>query len=180
MSSDRIGPADPRDVGLEALVARIVRERGRLGELYPVLLRSPGIASGMVELGNGVRRDAVLPARIRELVICRVGILNRAAYEVLRHREIAAAVGVEPEVLDALDDWADSPHFAPDERDALAYADAMTTEVEVNDELFARVARHWSEDEIVELTVTIAYYNMISRILVALRIGGGHSAQEER
>ncbi|MBO9627451.1 MAG: hypothetical protein J7484_13895, partial [Microbacterium sp.] len=76
MTDDRIRPADPEDPALQDLVALILRERGQLGELYPVLLRSPAIASGMIELGNGVRRDATLPARVRELMICRVGLLN--------------------------------------------------------------------------------------------------------
>ena len=54
---------------------------------------------------------------------------------------------------------------------ALAYADAMTvTGREVDDELFARVRQFFNEDEIVELTMTIAWENSSSKFNRALRI----------
>jgi len=170
----RIPPADLGDPALAEVVALIARERGQLGELYPMLLHSPAIARGMVELGNGVRKEASLPARTRELAICRVGALNGAAYEVARHREIAQTLGVGVAVLDALENPAsleDSPLLSRAERDTLAYVDVMTTTVRVPDEIYRAMAGHWTHVEILELTTTIAYYNMISRVLVALRIG---------
>lgn len=167
----RIPSADVTRPELQNLVATIVRERGQLGELYPHLLHSPGIAKGMIALGNGVRHDASFPPALRELVICRVGIVNGAIYEVSRHRQIAAEIGVPRTKLDALEEWPASDVFTDAERAALAYADVVTTRVTVHDELFAAVAQHWNTVEILELTVTIAYYNMVSRVLTPLNIG---------
>lgn len=169
--SSRIPPVDTARPDLQEVVGTIVRERGQLGELYPFLLHSPAIASGMISLGNGVRKEASLPDTTRELVVCRVGILNGAVYEVYRHRQIASAVGVEEEELDALADWPASTLFSGANRAALAYADAVTTQVSVGDNLFAELTQHWNVTEILELTVTVAYFNMISRVLVPLRIG---------
>jgi len=57
------------------------------------------------------------------------------------------------------------------ERAALAYADAMTiTGRDVSDELFARLREFYSDDEIVELTETIAWENASSKFNRALRI----------
>jgi alkylhydroperoxidase family enzyme len=53
----------------------------------------------------------------------------------------------------------------------LAYTDAMTRDVDVSDSLFERLAGLLDPKTIVELTATIAAYNMVSRFLVALRIG---------
>ena len=167
----RIPAAEVTAPALASLVQRVIRERGQLGELYPVLLRSPSIAAGMIELGNGVRRDAALPAVLRELVICRVGVLNGANYEVMRHQRIAAGLGVSNERLEAITAWPGAGVFTPQERAVLAYADAMTTQVRVPDDVFASVRDSLPEQEVLELTVTVAYYNMISRILVALEIG---------
>ena len=179
----RIPPADVADPGLGEIVDLVARERGRLGELYPMLLHSPAIARGMIELGNGVRKRATLPARMRELAIYRVGVLNGAAYEVAEHRRIAESLGVEVAVLDALEDperLAESPLLSRTDLDTLGYVDAMTTTIEVPDEVYASMAGHWTPVEILELTVTVAYYNMISRVLVALRIGEHPAGEETR
>lgn len=55
----------------------------------------------------------------------------------------------------------------------LRYADAMTRNVKVKEELFAelRDVAGFNEKEIVELTATVAGYNCASRFLVALDIG---------
>jgi alkylhydroperoxidase family enzyme len=54
---------------------------------------------------------------------------------------------------------------------ALRYADAMTRDVKVEEGLFEEVKRGWSEREVVEITCTVASYNMVSRFLVALDVG---------
>jgi alkylhydroperoxidase family enzyme len=57
------------------------------------------------------------------------------------------------------------------EKAVLAYTDAMTREIKVSDECFARVRRLFSEREVVELTACVAGYNCVSRFLVALDVG---------
>lgn len=53
----------------------------------------------------------------------------------------------------------------------MAYADAMTLDVKVSDEVFARLKRSFSDREVVEITATISAYNCVSRFLVALDVG---------
>jgi AhpD family alkylhydroperoxidase len=167
----RIPPANTGDVGLTGTIDLIIRERGALGELYPMLLHNPAIAEGMISLGNGVRKQSSLSPKLRELVICRVGILNEAHYEVLRHREIARSLGESEGRLEELTAWESSERFDAAERSALRLADEMTRSVMVSDNVFDDLRRHFSDQQILELTVTAAYYNMVSRILVALQIG---------
>ena len=67
--------------------------------------------------------------------------------------------------------FAASPRYAPNERAALAYAEAMTvTGQKVTDELFAELRRHFSEPQIVELTAAIALENFRSKFNVALGV----------
>ena len=71
----------------------------------------------------------------------------------------------------ALPDYAVSSLYNEKERAALAYADAMTiTGREVDDDLFARVSEFFTEDEIVELTMIIAWENSSSKFNRALRV----------
>ncbi len=62
--------------------------------------------------------------------------------------------------------------FSDEEKAALEYAEEMTrTPVEVSEELFARLRQHFSENQMVELTASIAYENFRARFDHALGIG---------
>ena len=63
----------------------------------------------------------------------------------------------------------DGAPFAEADRAALAYAEAMTMG-DVSDELYARVAEHFDDDTMVELTATIAFENASARFNRALRV----------
>ena len=71
---------------------------------------------------------------------------------------------------DALGDLRNSKFFDARERAALAYTDAMTRDIEVPDAVFDALRPHFSERQIVELTVLIGIYNMHTRVFRALRI----------
>ena len=84
---------------------------------------------------------------------------------------MSSRLGVPTEKIEALHDYAKSPLFTEAERVALEYADAITdTRRDVEDELFARLQRHYDHDTIAELTMTIAWENASSRFNRAFRI----------
>ena len=84
---------------------------------------------------------------------------------------MGSAAGLSDEKIRALDDYATSPLYSEDERIALEYADAITlSDRDVDDALFARVREHYDEDQIVELTATIAWENSSSKFNRALRV----------
>jgi alkylhydroperoxidase family enzyme len=85
---------------------------------------------------------------------------------------VSSRLGVPPEKIEVvLKDYANSPLFTEAEKVALEYADAMTdTSRDVDDELFARLRKHYDDDTIAELTMTIAWENASSRFNRAFRI----------
>jgi len=84
---------------------------------------------------------------------------------------VGSTLGLSREKIEALADYAVSPHYNAVERSALEYADAMTiTGRDVSDELFARLREVYSADEIVELTAIIAWENSSSKFNRALRV----------
>ena len=64
--------------------------------------------------------------------------------------------------------------FDDRDRAVIEYAEAMTRQIRVPDELFRRIRQGFSEREVVELTATVAGYNMVSRFLEALQIDHEH------
>jgi alkylhydroperoxidase family enzyme len=84
---------------------------------------------------------------------------------------VSSALGVSDEKILALEDYTNSAHFTAAERIALQYADAMTlSDQDVDDALFAQLREHYDDDQIVELTMAIAWENASSKFNRALRI----------
>jgi AhpD family alkylhydroperoxidase len=155
---------------LAPLIARIKAERGKVLDLYKVLLHSPAVMEGWLAFFTAIRQKTRLVGRVRELAIMRVAILNGAEYEYHSHLPFALKEGATREQIAALKAWQLSPLFEAGERAALAYTDAMTKQVQVPDELFAEVQKHFDTQELVELTATIAGYNLVSRFLEAMQV----------
>ena len=145
--------------------------RGNLINVYKLLLHSPPVAENWFNLINTLRWGTELPDRLREIIIIRIGYLNRVDYVINQHvPKLARAEGVTQAECDALAEQAASGFFSAAERAALSYADSMTREINVPEEIFAALSTHFDDREIVELTVLIGAYNMHTRVLQALEI----------
>ncbi len=166
----RIPYADTDRPELRELVERIVQERGQILHLYAMLLNSPRVAEGWLQYLTAIRGKCTLPGRLRELAIIRIAVLNDAPYEAEQHAPIALREGLTQMQLDDIPAWQQSSRFDDIERAVLAYTDAMTRDIHVPDPVFAGVRDHFDAQRVVELTATIAAYNMVSRFLEALQI----------
>ncbi len=156
---------------LAPIEASIVAERGHISLLYQVLLNSAPVAEGWEKMLTAVRNKTSLPPDLREIVIMRVAVLNRAPFELEAHRPVALRCGVSEAKIEALHAPQPGDAFTPLERSVLALTDAMTREVQVPDGLFEPLRKHFDDRGLVELVATVAAYNMVSRLLEALRIG---------
>jgi len=84
---------------------------------------------------------------------------------------VSSELGVPDAKILALADYATSPHYDAAERVALEYADAITlSDRDVDDDRFARLRARYTDDQIVELTATIAWENASSKFNRALRV----------
>lgn len=154
------------------LIERIrAGRRGSLLKLYKALLHSPPLAETWFAHLGAVRWKTMLDGRLRELVIIRIAHLCRADYILCQHvPRLAESDGVNLAECNALADWKSSTHFDERERSALAYVDAVTQDLEPPDAIFVPFAKHFTERQIIELTVLIGAYNMHARLVRALRI----------
>jgi alkylhydroperoxidase family enzyme len=101
----------------------------------------------------------------------RVALLTRAKYEYDQHAVVALQCGATQAQLDALPAWPLSALFSDTQKAVLAYTEAMTTQIQVPDAVFAAVKAALNDDQsLVELTATIAAYNMVARFLEAMQI----------
>lgn len=169
--------ADPEECVDPVLLSRIQAQRGRISALYGTLLHSPPIAEGWLHFLTAVRRQSSLPPALREMVILRVAVLNGAPYEFEAHRHHAEEAGVTTAQIDAMASGEIESLFDGTAMAVIAYTDAMTRSVEVPDTVYAAVRAAFNDRELVELTATIGAYNLVSRFLVALRVGASRASE---
>ncbi|CAI4215128.1 unnamed protein product [Parascedosporium putredinis] len=142
---------------------------------YPLAL--PSVADGWNSFLGAVRTRTSIAEDIKELAISRVAVCNRAWYEWGHHAPLAVKAGVSEAVMeiakgpDPLQRDQKPESVGEKEWAVLVYTDEMTRNVEVADETFALVKGLFNEQEVVEITATIACYNCVSRFLVALDVG---------
>jgi len=173
--------------GAPELVAEIrARRNGRLLNLDRMLLHSPALARGWNAHLGAVRSGLTVPAKLRELAICAVAVLNEADYELTQHLPLFLAAGGSSAAAQALKRgvaaWKDQALFDPPERAVLKLTSDMTRQVRIDDDTFERARSLLGGDrQAVEMVAIVATYNMVSRFLVALGVdaaGEGASGNE--
>ena len=108
-----------------------------------------------------------------------MAVLNRATFEFEAHVPHARLAGISDAKMDAVRRWNVVPRdggatagvaFSDDEQLMLELTDAMTRDIQVPDALMERLRARFDARGVVEAVATVAAYNMVSRLLVALGI----------
>lgn len=151
------------------LLARLEALWGQPVNLYKVLGNHPAIVAAWTEFAQTIRADSITPRALRELMILRSGQLQRSDYEWAQHLKMARKAGVREAQINALAHWRDSTEFDARERAALEITEAVTAG-EVSDAVWNTAATLFNDAEMVELSLTAAFYCMVGRMLNALRV----------
>ena len=155
---------------LQELFNEIEKNGSQVLHLYKTLAHAPYLCRDVIRLGNKLLNKGKLPEDLRELAILQVSHLTHATYERVKHEEIGRRVGLSQEKIDAITDWENTTLFDAKERAVLRFSQETTQAVRASSQIFDEVLHHLGEVQVVELTVTIGFYNMISRILETLGV----------
>ena len=140
--------------------------------LYRALAHSPNGMRSFRALGTFIRHKSRLDPRLRELAILQVGYLARAPYEWSHHVEIGRHFGVSDADIRAI--TAETEGRASDLESlaklVLRAAREMTRDLDLSDETYQALARDLDHERMLDLILTIAFYNGVVRLLAALRI----------
>ncbi|KXT07721.1 hypothetical protein AC579_7857 [Pseudocercospora musae] len=152
-----------------------IAERRKPRPLIPLdlaLLHNPQIADGYNSLLGAIRTKSSFPLPLAELAICYIAVLNTAVYEWKAHAPIALKAGASRKALQAVldKDVKNEEVLSVEEREVLEYTYQSTKEVRVREEVMEKLKMRWNHQQVMELTITVAGYNMVSRFLVALDV----------
>ena len=120
-------------------------------------------------------RGTSLEHSLIELVKLRASYMNGCAYCVDMHTKDARVAGETEQRLYSIPVWRETPWFSARERAALAWTEAVTAlhRDGVPDELYEEARAHFSEVELVEITMAVIAINSWNRLAVTFRADVG-------
>lgn len=151
-------PSEQWDEGLRVLAqaeAATPLEQG----LLRIMAHAPELAKALVTFGTTMWRSHTLPRRLLELVRLRIAFHNQCRSCMAIRYQSAVDDGLTEGMVCSLE----KPHEAPDltdaEKAAIAYADLSANDhLSINDDTFSQLRGYYTESEIVELGMFIAFF----------------------
>ncbi len=170
-------PPDSTDSAVRKVYDHVLKQWGRISNFSQVLAHQPAALMGWalpndaIRLGN-VKADPDY-VRIQQLVIIKTSALNRSAYCMSHNVPLGKKVGLSEAQIKAAQgkDYMASPDLDDRQKAAVRWAEAVTQmTARDDDEAFAAMKRHFTEKEIVELTVFCGMWNYSNRLCEALHV----------
>ena len=150
-SAERTGAPDPRVVSLMT--------RSKLGIAW-------------VEYWNKLLYQGTLPHKLKEMCRIRISVAHQCGYCSTVRTNVAKADGLTEEMIDELFDYAGSNHFTAREKVALHYAELFKQgEHSIDkDEVYTALAKHFSDEEIIELGLFCAEVDGVGKFVKSLNV----------
>jgi AhpD family alkylhydroperoxidase len=156
---------------LRVLNAAFRRSVGRTPEPLQIFAHNRSYLLPVIFMSRLGSAKTKLDPETRMLASHLVAELNECTWCLDFGNYMAQREGIPGDKLSSVMDHAVSPLFSPAERVALAYAEAVTAPgSRVSDELFGRLREHYSDQEVVDLTVTVAMQNFANRVNIPLGV----------
>ncbi len=154
---DDLGPDD------QDLLARPIN-------LAKMLAHSPGGSRAFSRLGSWIRFKSDLDPRLREMAILRIGVLAGNEYEYSHHVKLGLEFGLTDADIEDVLAGPEVASLGPLERVVLRAADEATTDGAIAEDTIVELRERLGDQLTVELTIVIAFYNGVVRLLSSLGI----------
>jgi AhpD family alkylhydroperoxidase len=155
----------------------VLKQWGRISNFSQVLAHQPAALAGWMLPNAAIRLDNVKfdpdYVKIQQLVIIRTSAINGSAYCMSHNAPLGRKLGLTQAQIKAAQgsDYMHSPDLDERQKAAIRWAEAVTLLTARDDEdAFATMRRHFSEKQIVELTVFCGMWNYSNRLCEALHV----------
>ncbi len=131
---------------------------------------APDVYKAMFALEACIHKSG-LEASLVELIKTRASQINNCAFCMDMHTKQARKHGETQQRLYTLSAWRETPFFTGRERAALAWTEALTSvaETQVPDDVYEAARKHFTEKELVDVSLVIVTINGWNRLSVAFR-----------
>ena len=174
----RIQMVDPENAPSEVQPAydTLIGLLGRVSHMFRTAARWSPVIGDMVVFGSHFLANAPgsnLDPRLKRLVHLRASVVNGCEYCTIHNSGWAEAQGVSPADLGLIrgGKYETSETLSPEVKAALAWTDSVSKRTAKDDDAtYNRLVEHYSPEQVVELTLAIAYRSMINTFVDALAV----------
>ena len=168
----------PEDPQVAAMFNEVTKRGMKVPDLYRVMGNAPDMLRAWLDFAWPLRLNAKTTRRLRELMILRGAQVSKTAYEWAHHVPMALAAGIAQAEIDGLAEWRQVDTLSPDEKAAIWLAEEVTQGPAASAECMAELAKHFNNEEIVELVLTASFYVCVGRFLKTMdvQLEPGYSA----
>jgi uncharacterized peroxidase-related enzyme len=153
-----------------AMYDALLAQRGVVPNMFKVLAHAPDIAKGVAGFLKPLLSDGALSAWYKELIAVRISTLHDSEYAIRAHAASAKKKGASDEQIAGVKHFEAGP-YSEKEKLGFRLADRLHRGPrEVADQFYAELRKHFSEDEVIELFLTAAAFEMFPRFIDGLRI----------
>lgn len=131
----------------------------------------PALLKALYGLNTAVENSG-LERSLLHLIKLRASQINGCSFCVDMHTHEARADGESEQRLYLVSAWKESPLFSERERAAFAWTEAVTliAGTGVSDALYAETLKHFSQEELVKLTLAVSMINTWNRICISFHV----------
>jgi len=126
---------------------------------------APDLALGLMQFGGALKTKRTLPDRLVELVRLRVAFFNQCRSCMAIRYSDAVADGVTEDLVCSLEKPQEAENLSAAEKIAIRYGELMATDhLAIGDDFYAELRTHFSQSEVVELGMTVAFFVGFGRL----------------
>jgi 4-carboxymuconolactone decarboxylase len=132
---------------------------------FNVLLRSPEMGNIAQQFGAATRFNPTMPRKLNELAIIITGRYWTAQYEWVAHKRAALAAGLNPAIVEAIQNGKRPAAMAKDEEAVYTFCTELLNTKQVSDATFAAAKTAVGEKGVVDLIGVMGWYQTVSMLL---------------
>jgi AhpD family alkylhydroperoxidase len=156
---------------VKPVYAEVHRRFGLVPNFIKTLAHSDRILKPVADAYLSLTGETGLSEKLTQLIILKVGRLDKCQYVIDRHTPLASGAGLNDEQLQAIDDYGETDAFSFYEKEALRLVELIrSTPDEITPEFWTQLDNHYTSDQVVEMIALIGFQGMLNRLILSLQI----------
>jgi uncharacterized peroxidase-related enzyme len=146
----------------EKILSQVTQKSGKIANIWKLWSHSPLTLETFIPFYKTLMRGS-LDGKLRELAYIKTSLLNDCPYCAEGHKAVGRKVGITEQQLQDIASYESSNSFTPVEKLVLRYAEELTRTVKTSESLLQELKKHLSEEQLVELNLTVGTANLTNR-----------------
>lgn len=146
----------------EKMLSQLTQKSGKIANIWKLWSHSPLTLETFMAFYKTLMKGS-LDGKLRELAYIKTSLLNDCAYCAEAHKGVARKVGLTEQQIQEINVYESSASFSPVEKLVLKYAEELTRTAKTGDGLIQELRKHLSEEQLVELNLTVGTANLTNR-----------------